>query len=439
MDELLSRAGSQAVSFAIKSSVSLASTYAIKQFTKFLTGVPQQDASRLQKLRRQLETRIDIINNAIVLIKLCVVRGNTNLKSTLSLILDLKDELAEFNGDMEMLSSASVAGKLPASKNGKAGVDAVSLMEAKMSELIHRIELVIPLINLSMTTSGVSSSMKLPSNVSPSLLLQASNYVVKSNEQALADNYEKDVQVGPLFSVTVYDIFDKSSKIIWKETMARCDLRIVRISSNIPDRGVEYNYHLELKENFDDDRYHDIKEDKPRKLHWNVEQITRLFFTMSGKLLNLEERDSPVLVLKLVKSLGGESGESNESLHWLAVGEYEPASDLRDSDDDIPSPANADAEAPGQDSDNEDSYDSAQEDGTELEISSSLSLLEYIIKLTSLQNHDQASILDVKDERLSLYLNDENPNSVKRQPVVEDVTAKFSKISMKDELPVNKA
>lgn len=44
---------------------------------------------------------------------------------------------------------------------------------------------------------------------------------------------------------------------------------------------------------------------------------------------------------------------------------------------------------------------------------SSITLLEYIIRLTSLQSNDQKSILEVSDERLSIYLNDENTNSRK--------------------------
>ncbi|AET40510.1 Yrb30p Ecym_6117 [Eremothecium cymbalariae DBVPG len=332
MDELLSRAGSQAVSFAIKSSVSLASTYAIKQFTKFLTNVPQKDANRLEKLRRQLETRIDIINNAIGLIKLCVVRGNTNLGSTLSLILDLKDELNGFNIEMDQLALDSAGVNFIGLKENGGKKSAVALMEARMNELIHRIELVIPLINLSMTTSGVSSSMKLPNNVSPSLLLQASNMVIKSNENAAATQYEHDIQVGPLFEVTSFNVFDKSSKIIWKEHITRCDLRIVRYAAHNKD-NIDYNYYIELRENFNDGRYHDLKEDQPKKSRYQIHQIVRLFFTVSGKLLNLEERDSPVLVLKLDKNLKRDGNSSStEDIEWIAFGEYEEVVDDSESE-----------------------------------------------------------------------------------------------------------
>ncbi|AMD21808.1 HFL048Cp [Eremothecium sinecaudum] len=428
MDELLSRAGSQVVSFAIKSSVSVASTYAIKQFTKFLTHVPQRDASRLQKLRKQLETRIDIIDNAIGLIKLCVVRGNTNLGSTLSLVLDLKDELLQFNLEMDEILAPSNLGDAKSNKKDSHDQAAVSLLEAKMKELIHRIELVIPLINLSMTTSGVSTSMKLPNNVSASLLLQASNHIVKSNEKAILTGNKIDIQVGPKFEVTAYNIFNNSSTIIWKERMARCDLRVYR-SAISEANPIQYDYYIEFKENFDDGRYHDLKEDKPVKLRWQLAKVIRLFFTASGKLLNLEERDSPVLVLKIDKNLEREHITSTENIEWIALGEYEDI--VETSDNESTEEATEAQEREEGSSSEEENYDSAEEEEVNPETSKSLSLLEYIIKLASLQDNDQASILEVKDERLSLYLNDENPNSVRSQRYdVNAVTEKLNDTSL---------
>ena len=79
MDEILAKAGSQAVTFAIKSGISIASSYAIKTVATFVTKIPEADATRLQKLRKKLETRMEIVSSAIDLIKLVAAKGNTNL------------------------------------------------------------------------------------------------------------------------------------------------------------------------------------------------------------------------------------------------------------------------------------------------------------------------------------------------------------------------
>lgn len=97
MDEILAKAGSQAVTFAIRSGISIASSYAIKTVATFVTKIPEADASRIQKLRHKLETRMEIVSSAIDLIKLVAAKGNTNLGSTLRLTRDLKEELDQFD------------------------------------------------------------------------------------------------------------------------------------------------------------------------------------------------------------------------------------------------------------------------------------------------------------------------------------------------------
>ena len=177
MDDLLAKAGSQAVTFAIRSGVSLASSFAIKTLTNFIVHIPKNDARRIESLRAKLENRIEIVSSAIDLIKLVAARGNTNLDSTLRLTKDLKQEIDSFDEKMKRLTE-----KVTTSKSSKSQEEAIKSVEAYIEDLLLRIEEVTPFINLSLNTTGTSLSTALPQQVSPGLLLQASNFVSRSND-----------------------------------------------------------------------------------------------------------------------------------------------------------------------------------------------------------------------------------------------------------------
>lgn len=80
MDQILLKASNQAVSFAIRSGISLASGYAIKTISTFLDKIPE--LSKLhQKIiikQKKLKSKIDIITITIDLIKLAAIKGGGN-------------------------------------------------------------------------------------------------------------------------------------------------------------------------------------------------------------------------------------------------------------------------------------------------------------------------------------------------------------------------
>ncbi|SCU81938.1 LAFA_0C08086g1_1 [Lachancea sp. 'fantastica'] len=411
MDEILAKAGSQAVTFAIRSGISIASSYAIKTVATFVQKIPEEDASRLKRLREKLETRIEIVSAAIDLIRLVAAKGNTGLGSTLKLTRDLKEEIDQFDARI-----SAITGNFNVKKNER---DSIKAVEKYILDLLERIEEVIPVINLSLTTSGAKLSTALPQQISPGRLLQASNYVARSNDLFEADN--KNVQLGPTFELTLFSVFqnltsaDSKARVTWKEDMRKALFSVWRRENK--DR--EYDYFLRIKESFDDGLYHDDTEEKVKELQFDIWQIVRLFFTASGKLLKLEERNSPVLVLKIDKNLkspfADDQGISTEDIEWLAFGEYEASNESEESDSD--------------DTD-EDDTSSIQKNG-KTEVSSSIALLEYILRLSSLQCNDQKSILEVHDERLSTYLNDENPNSIETKKYnVDEMTTKLEKVKL---------
>ncbi|KAL3232826.1 Ran-specific GTPase-activating protein 30 [Nakaseomyces bracarensis] len=406
MDEILAKAGSQAVTFAIKSGVSLASTYAIKTITGFILKIPRDDAKRIERLKVKLQDRIEIVSYAIDLIRLVAARGNTNLESTLRLTKDLKDEIDQFDDKIKELTE-----RIEGSRSSKAQNESIKAVESYIKDLLDRIEEITPFINLSLTTSGANLSTNLANNVSPGLLLSASNYIIKNNEQFKGE----DKQVGPSFEITYFSVFyhlpsekNQSIRVTWKEDIKRGFAKVIRKKS--PEH--EFEYKLRIEQTFDDERYHNTEdgEEVEKIIEFDICQIVKLFFSVSGKLLKLEERDTPVLVLKTDKNIHGKKDHDNasmENIEWFALGQYDSIDDSSDDEEDK------------EDSSSVTSSVSQYEDATDLvkaekeKLSGSISLLEYIIRLVSLQYNDETSILDVKDERLSVYLHDENPNAIR--------------------------
>lgn len=421
MDEILAKAGSQAVTFAIKSGISIASTYALKTIANFVIQIPKDDARRIDQLKFKLESRMAIVSSAIDLIKLVAARGNTNLQITLRLTKDLKEEIDRFDEKINEMTE-----KVEGSRSAKTQNEAIKAVENYIKDLLLRIEEITPFINLSLTTSGANLNSALPYQISPGLLLKASDFVnesnrkyenaIKSSKKAKEDQKkELKVQVGPIFEVTLFSIFynltsesNGQSGIVWKEDMKRARVRICRQHSS----EKEFDYFMKVEQDFNDGRYHenDDKEDTPQELTVDLNHMKKLFFSVSGKLLRLEEQDSPVLVLKIDSHDDKESGSTGaekgpvEDITWYAVSGYEEVEEDEEEEEDNEEESESEEEKPLEDK------------------TSSITLLEYIIRLTSLQSNDQKSILEVSDERLSIYLNDENTNS--RKEGISDSTIK---------------
>lgn len=374
MDQILSKASNQVVSFAIRSGISIASGYAIKTISTFVDKIPALQQQRLSKQRRKLKTKIDIINVTIDLIKLAASRGNTVLESTLELIDDLHNQFTAFeegvNDITKQLSSANTK-------------ESVKRVEDYMHDLMTEINDAIPILNLSLITSGINLNGMTDFNaISPGRLLQASNYLNVGGGL-----------IGPVFDLVMYTIFYNPSRmkyvddgtpvdelgcITWKETFARSSVQI----TNDGQHG-EFKYLVNIEEDFNDGRFHD-DDDKPGVKQYDLKWVQSMFFTASGKLLRLEGRNLPVLILKIV------DGDREE---WIALGELH----LNEFD--------------GDDEEEEEEQEAdpkLKSKITQQQIkSSSLSLLEYIIRLARLQQIENESILNIPDEVLKMYLHDQ--------------------------------
>lgn len=319
----------------------------------------------------------------------------------------------------------------------------VANVEVYARDLLSRIEEAIPLLSLALTTSGANLSSSLPESVSPGRVLLASKHLSDADDQfekLLAETkhelHSKDtgneeplcVQVGPKFSLKLYTVFLATAHnatvlrkdVTWKEELARCTVHVVRVASK---DGMRYAYELKVTEDFNDGRYHE--EETPRSRTIDVSVITRLFFSASGQLLAIEESKSPVLVLKLNKAFHpgnviaeNESFNADDGVEWLAFEVFDTDdSDTEDSDD------SDDGEWVDEDKDDDNSNAPtisakelarrmgdlalSAESTSELRNRSSLSLLEYLLRLSALQSTDQDTVFNIHDERIALYLRDD--------------------------------
>ncbi|OWB83461.1 hypothetical protein B5S33_g2091 [[Candida] boidinii] len=394
MDQLLSKAGNQIVTFAIRSGVSVASGYALKTVVKLMERVPEGDKRKIERLRNQLSTRVEILTYAIELIELANARGNSNIESTIKLTRELKYEIDDFEKDIDDILSQDVITE-----------DTVKQCQITIKEILNKIDESIPIINLSMTTSGINLRNGVDtSDISLGRLIQCSNYLIQSNSK----KFTSGSPVGPKFDLRLFNIFynpanhkaGNGESVTWREKFSRSSVWIKRVAPN--GAAVRFNYKLCIKENFDDGRYHEAEGDSketPILMEYSICDIKKIFFGASGKLLKLDDINSPVLILKIVN-------EENKT-EWIALGEkitYD--SDEEELEEELEEEEEEQEEEQG----NGDSkkLDNIEDESDILPTENSLSSLEYLLRLSLLQVIDQISITEIKDERIKLFLQNQS-------------------------------
>lgn len=290
------------------------------------------------------------------MIELIAARGNTSLESAVALtktirwhIQDLGRKLAQTAANEESLLTNASRTK----SREQSGLDRKMIVK-DIKTLISRIDDAVPLINLAITTSGVSLSTNLPVSISPSRLLQASTFLSAGDSSYIMDS-ARSVQVGPRFTVSMYMLFmGHANKVvdeeglrttIWKEVMHKAQVKLLRVAlddlsrctySETPDahttgdiptcrandyfeeripaesRSSEFAYQLSIIEDLDDDRVHTFDDgETPTALDdvklaglrtfIPIHEIARIFYADTGKILNMGsegESSSPVLLLK---------------------------------------------------------------------------------------------------------------------------------------------
>jgi hypothetical protein len=319
-------------------------------------------------------------------------RGNTTLESAVTLTKALRWDIQALGVRLDKAASAE---ELSRKSNNRAKSKAAHEVELRqiildIRKLLDRIEDAVPLINLAITTSGARLSTTLPASISPSRLLQASTFLTAGDTQ-YSMSPASPVQVGPAFILSLYMLFsghahrfregpDGGREATWKEVIHKSRLRIMRVPIETQEsvlqsvesdvdgaammagdgRANEFNYHLEIIEDFDDDRVHAFEDNELQPGPYEgialagirelvpIHQVSKIFYADTGKILNIGnpgETNNPVLLLKrdvnalpprrmMRESEQGEEFLYDEAQDLVGIGRSEQADD-GDSQDDI--------------------------------------------------------------------------------------------------------
>lgn len=289
-----------------------------------------------------------IISPAIDMIELIAARGNTSLESAVTLTKSLRWDIQELGSRVEKAVTEEQLSRRGSSKAKSRAQNDMQLKSiiADMRKLLDRIEDAVPLINLAITTSGVSLSHTLPATVSPSRLLQASTFLTSGDGQYCMKK-PRAQQIGPTFILSMYMLFagyanraheEGIRETTWKEVMHKARVTLLRVPldnvydyptpfgsnirradeanhSHIPSdsRSQEYAYQLLIVEDLDDGRMHNYDDDEPCPEPYDgieqaglreivpIHEISKIFYADTGKILNIGtegETNNPILLLK---------------------------------------------------------------------------------------------------------------------------------------------
>ncbi|KAF2726185.1 Ran-binding-domain-containing protein [Polychaeton citri CBS 116435] len=346
MDALLSKVTQHAMNYAIRSGITITTSYAIKQCGRLLKETPRNSKERAQLLQLQLrlDSKIKIISPAIDMIELIAARGNTSLESAVSLTREIRADIQALGTKLDQAANEE---KLFKSRSRKAKsreeVDAqLRSLVSEIQGLLIRIEDAVPLINLAITTSGVNLSTSLSGTISPSRLLQASWFLAGA-DMSYSQSSGRRVTVGPTYTLSVYMLFAGHAREIndenlrnttWKEVIHKARCKLVRLPlegiysrpgespSDLngaegtymrSDLPAEFAYQLLIIEDLDDDRVHTFEDDEPQPGPFEevanagirdvipIHEISKLFYADTGKILNIGgegETNHPVLLLR---------------------------------------------------------------------------------------------------------------------------------------------
>jgi hypothetical protein len=282
------------------------------------------------------------------MIELIAARGNTSLESAMSLTKSLRWDIQTLGSRVEHAVAEEQLSRRGSSKAKSRAQNDIELkiIISEMKKLLERIEDAVPLINLAITTSGVSLSTTLPNTVSPSRLLQASTFLT-SGDMQYCSSRPRSQQIGPTFTLSMYMLFaghanrpleEGMRDTTWKEVMHKARVTLMRIPldnvydfptpfgptseranegshRHIPSDNMlqEFAYQLLIIEDLDDGRVHTFEDGEPGPEPYDqveqagvreiipIHEVSKIFYADTGKILNIGtdgETNNPILLLK---------------------------------------------------------------------------------------------------------------------------------------------
>jgi hypothetical protein len=305
MEDVLQKIALTGASFVGKAAWSYAASLALKKISasvqeREVTKPSAELQQELEVLDKRLSRKLHIVTPIIDKCEILVAQGHTGLESVLLLTDDLKQHLLDFSSQMYRNEPEENISQL--------------------KELIMELDDLIPLLQLVMATSN-QTTIPTSDTIAYSRLIQASSALVTGDSIVhFSEKSEGYITVGPTFPVRMYTLFEGSARKnsvdwTWKEEFAKGMATIERSTQS-------RHYVVKIEENFEDGRYHEPAEvPKVRKV--SVADISKMFYTCSGKLLNIHESLLPVLVLKVVeKDESKTETPAKGRPEWLALELY---------------------------------------------------------------------------------------------------------------------
>lgn len=395
MDALLGRLGAQLTNYAIRTGITLTSTYAVGQCSRLLKTVDDRSVrAELKSLQDQLNGKVKILSPVIDLIEFKSGRGNVFLESAVPLAKSLHRDIVSLGTRLENAAIAEEGSQRSGTKAKTAEAHHAELLSIirDIKALLARIDREIPSLQIAITASGETLSSTMPTGISPSRFLQASFFLNLGDTQFASDP-SRPVQIGPNFNLSLYMLFvghtqpttqpgsrglarpatpdpsragspqkdepygfgEGERRPIWQEVLHKARVRLCRTpiqwrfdhnQGYVPDvflvpgqesgypgdetfgRPDEYAYHFELVEDLNDGRVHEDGDTKTRPYDTitqagiresiPIHQISRIFYTDSGRILNIGNSDeagnNPILLLKREVDAAGNTDVEEETV-----------------------------------------------------------------------------------------------------------------------------
>eukprot|EP00842_Homolaphlyctis_polyrhiza_P004919 jgi/Hompol1/5428/HPOL_004505-RA len=262
------------------------------------TMLMQQMNDRLETLRRLnglLELKSTILKPAMDLCEWAASRGHSLLAGVMALSRDLQSSLDDLGRTVTALNL-----NVP-------DIPAIDAAITSFTAVLSQIDALVPFVQMALQIAGIQFGNRIDSSaISPVLLMRASNALssVRASKSNTLGNPDSR------FRVKMYTLFEGSARSksavdwTWKEEFAKA----IAYMQFHKEQGL---YTLCVDQDLNDERFHDDRDvlkipidpelgirvgDRVRV---QVRDISRLFYTNSGRLLNIEDARMPVLVLRV--------------------------------------------------------------------------------------------------------------------------------------------
>lgn len=367
--------------------------------------------SKVDHLHWRLQFALEMIAPGIHYCEMRALQGNTMLSRALELVAPLRKDIDALLHQVKLDPEQEVS-------ETKIAED----LYEQMNSILENINHIVPYLNLALTASSISQR-GLNSNKSVSRLLQASSILGRS----ICKVKEKYL-VAKCLPVTLYTLFESSHRSkqfadwTWKEDFAKAHCFLVR-----EDRPDRVSYNLTFVEDLCDGRMHSEapkplskdseylyrftlesggREQIGRVLTLPLANLSKIYYSFSGQLLRIPDSLAPVLILKSLKELVGDTVKSQTSdTHvWIAVEQYMESGSEVSSDGESSSEDDVKLNTPRKSKRTVSKVSRRTESEDSKSGRVNISVLDSLLRLAAVEVAENCSHLSLSDETLSLYL-----------------------------------